>query len=72
MKVTTNTVAPQALGALLESTFVGHLPGVMFASVGSLEVLVSDITNDSKQVSHGSLYCCVVGDHTEVYITPGR
>ena len=65
MKATTKTVAPQALGALLESTFVGHLPGVMYTSVGSLEVLISDITNDSKQVSHGSMYCCVVGDHTD-------
>lgn len=65
MKATTKTVAPQALGALLETTFVGHLPGVMYTSVGSLEVLISDITNDSQQVSHGSLYCCVVGDHTD-------
>lgn len=65
MKATTKMVAPQALGALLESTFFGHLPGVMYTSVGSLEVLISDITNDSKQVSHGSMYCCVVGDHTD-------
>ena len=65
MKATTKMVAPQALGALLESTFFGHLPGVMYTSVGSLEVLISDITNDSKQVNHGSMYCCVVGDHTD-------
>ena len=37
----------------------------MYTSVGSLEVLIIDITNDSKQVSQGSLYCCVVGDHTD-------
>ena len=65
MKATTKMVAPQALGALLESTFFGHLPGVMYTSVGSLEVLISDITNDSKQVNHGSMYCCLVGDHTD-------
>lgn len=65
MKATTNTVAPVALGALLESTFVGQLPGVMYTSVGSLDVLVNDITNDSKQVGRGALYCCVVGDSTD-------
>ena len=65
MKATTDTVAPQALGKLLEATYAGHLPGVMFTSVGSLDATISDITNDSTQVSHGSLFCCVVGDQTD-------
>ena len=62
MKATTNTVAPIALRELLGKTYAGHLPGVMYASVGSLDATVSDITNDSTQVSRGSLFCCVVGD----------
>jgi UDP-N-acetylmuramoyl-L-alanyl-D-glutamate--2,6-diaminopimelate ligase len=65
MKATTDTVAPVALGKLLESTYADHLPGVMFTSVGSLDSLVRDITNDSTQVSHDSLFCCVVGDNTD-------
>ena len=65
MKATTDTVAPQALGKLLEATYAGHLPGVMYASVGSLDATISDITNDSTQVSRGSLFCCVVGDNTD-------
>ncbi len=62
MKATTDTVAPVALGKLLEKTYAGHLPGVMYTSVGSLDVKISDITNDSTQVSSESLFCCVVGD----------
>ena len=62
MKATTDTVAPVALGKLLEKTYAGHLPGVMYASVGSLDVKISDITNDSTQVGSESLFCCVVGD----------
>jgi UDP-N-acetylmuramoyl-L-alanyl-D-glutamate--2,6-diaminopimelate ligase len=62
MKATTNTVAPIALGKLLEKTYVGHLPGVMYASAGSLDVIISDITNDSSQVGLNSLFCCIVGD----------
>jgi UDP-N-acetylmuramyl pentapeptide synthase len=65
MKATTDTVAPQALGKLLEATYAGHLPGVMYGSVGSLDATISDITNDSTQVSRGSLFCCVVGEHTD-------
>ena len=62
MKATTDTVAPVALGKLLEKTYAGHLPGVMYTSVGSLDVKISDITNDSTQVGSESLFCCVVGD----------
>ena len=62
MKATTSTVAPVALGKLLEKTYAGHLPGVMYAAVGSLDVTICDITNDSTQVSRDSLFCCVVGD----------
>ena len=62
MKATTSTVAPVALGKLLEKTYAGHLPGVMYAAVGSLDVTICDITNDSTQVNRDSLFCCVVGD----------
>ena len=62
MKATTDTVAPVALGKLLEKTYAGHLPGVMYTSVGSLDAIISDITNDSTQVGNESLFCCVVGD----------
>ena len=65
MKATTDTVAPAALGKLLETTYAGHLPGVMYATVGSLDAVVRDITHDSSQVSVDSLFCCVVGDHTD-------
>ena len=62
MKATTSTVAPVALGKLLEKTYAGHLPGVMYAAVGSLDATICDITNDSTQVSRDSLFCCVVGE----------
>ena len=65
MKATTDTVAPAALSKLLETTYAGHLPGVMYATVGSLDAVVRDITHDSSQVSGDSLFCCVVGDHTD-------
>lgn len=65
MKATTDTVAPVALGKLLESTYAGHLPGVMYTSVGSLDTTVRDITHDSTQVSRDSLFCCLVGDHSD-------
>ncbi len=65
MKATTDTVAPAALSKLLETTYAGHLPGVMYATVGSLDAVVRDITHDSSQVSVDSLFCCVVGDHTD-------
>ncbi len=65
MKATTDTVAPVALGKLLEATYAGHLPGVMYTSIGSLDSLVRDITNDSTQVNRDSLFCCVVGDNTD-------
>jgi UDP-N-acetylmuramoyl-L-alanyl-D-glutamate--2,6-diaminopimelate ligase len=62
MKATTNTVAAVALDKLLEKTYAGHLPGVMYTSVGSLDATICDITNDSTQVSRDSLFCCVVGE----------
>ena len=65
MEATTDMVAPQALGKLLETTYAGHLPGVMYTSIGSLDAIVRDITNDSTQVSRDSMFCCVVGDHTD-------
>ncbi len=65
MKATTDTVAPAALSKLLETTYAGHLPGVMYTTVGSLDAVVRDITHDSSQVSGDSLFCCVVGDHTD-------
>ena len=65
MKATTDTVVPVALGKLLEATYAGHLPGVMYTSIGSLDSLVRDITNDSTQVNRDSLFCCVVGDNTD-------
>ena len=65
MKATTNTVAPIALGELLEKTYVGNLPGVMYASIGALDVMIGDITHDSTRVSNGSLFCCVVGENTD-------
>ncbi|NCV74831.1 UDP-N-acetylmuramoyl-L-alanyl-D-glutamate--2,6-diaminopimelate ligase [bacterium] len=65
MKATTDKVAPVALGKLLEATYAGHLPGVMYTSIGSLDSLVRDITNDSTQVNRDSLFCCVVGDNTD-------
>ena len=65
MKATTDTVASVALGKLLETTYAGHLPGVMYTSVGSLDPIIRDITNDSTQVSRDSLFCCVVGEHAD-------
>jgi UDP-N-acetylmuramoyl-L-alanyl-D-glutamate--2,6-diaminopimelate ligase len=62
MKATTSTVAPVALGKLLEKTYARHLPGVMYTAVGSLDATICDITNDSTQVSRDSLFCCVVGE----------
>jgi UDP-N-acetylmuramoyl-L-alanyl-D-glutamate--2,6-diaminopimelate ligase len=65
MKATTDTVAPVALGKLLEKTYAGQLPGVMYASRGSLDVTIGDITHDSTRVVSGSLFCCVVGENTD-------
>jgi UDP-N-acetylmuramoyl-L-alanyl-D-glutamate--2,6-diaminopimelate ligase len=65
MKATTDTVAPVALGKLLEKTYAGQLPGVMYASRGSLDVTIGDITHDSTRVASGSLFCCVVGENTD-------
>ena len=65
MKATTDTVAPVALGKLLEKTYAGQLPGVMYASRGSLDVTIGDITHDSTRVANGALFCCVVGENTD-------
>ena len=65
MKATTNTVAPVALGKLLEKTYAGNLPGVMYTSLGALDVMIGDITHDSTRVSRGALFCCVVGESTD-------
>ena len=65
MKATTNTVAPVALGKLLENTYAGNLPGVMYTSLGALDVMIGDITHDSTRVSSGALFCCVVGESTD-------
>ncbi len=65
MEATTNMVASQTLGALISSVYGHQLPGVQHSAFGDLSAMIRDVTNDSKKVSHGSLFCCLIGSQTD-------
>jgi len=50
------------LGGLIERTAVGPSTPPVMRLVGSAATVVSDVTNDSRAVNSGALFCCVRGE----------
>ena len=49
----------------LDQVLAGASEIVVREIIGSADVLISDITHDSSNVSKNSIFCCVVGDQTD-------